>query len=70
MPSSLYEAKKTLDTLGLSYQKISAFPNDCCLYRKEYANMKKCPNGGLSRWKITKNSTSEKNGVAACGIFQ
>ncbi|KAL0536609.1 hypothetical protein IC582_025563 [Cucumis melo] len=63
--SSLYEAKKTIGALGVSYQKIDACPNDCCLYKKEYANMKKCPKCGLSRWKITKNSTSEKSEVTA-----
>ncbi|KAL4035634.1 hypothetical protein IC575_004337 [Cucumis melo] len=65
IPTSLYETKKTLGTLGLSYQKIDACPNDCCLYKKEYTNTKKCPKCGLSRWKITKNSTSENSGVAA-----
>ncbi|TYK28917.1 transposase [Cucumis melo var. makuwa] len=65
IPTSLYEAKKTLGVLGLSYQKIDACPNDCCLYRKEYANSTKCNKYGLSRWKINKNSTKENNGVAA-----
>ncbi|KAL0553689.1 hypothetical protein IC582_007591 [Cucumis melo] len=64
IPTSLYEAKKTLGALGLSYQKIDACPNDCCLYRKVYANSKKCPKCGLSRWKINKNSTKENSGVA------
>ncbi|KAL0560528.1 hypothetical protein IC582_000933 [Cucumis melo] len=62
--TSLYEAKKTLGALGMSYQKIDAFPNDCCLYRKEYAKTKEYPKCGLSRWKITKNSTSENSRVA------
>ncbi|KAL0554170.1 hypothetical protein IC582_008087 [Cucumis melo] len=65
IPTSLYEAKKTLGVLGLGYQKIDTCPNDCCLYRKEYANSTKCPKCGLSRWKINKNSTSENSGVAA-----
>ncbi|KAA0034832.1 transposase [Cucumis melo var. makuwa] len=65
IPTSLYEVNKTLGALGLSYQKIDACPNDCCLYRKEYANSTKCPKYGLSRWKINKNSTKENNGVAA-----
>ncbi|KAA0062133.1 transposase [Cucumis melo var. makuwa] len=65
IPTSLYEAKKTLGALGLSYQKIDACPNDCCLYRKEYANSTKFPKCGLSRWKINKNSTKESRGVAA-----
>ncbi|KAL0541170.1 hypothetical protein IC582_021209 [Cucumis melo] len=65
IPTSLYEVKKTLGALGLSYQKIDACPNDCCLYRKEYANSTKYPKCGLSRWKINKNSTKEKSGVAS-----
>ncbi|KAA0048233.1 transposase [Cucumis melo var. makuwa] len=65
IPTSLYEAKKTLGALGLSYQKINACPNDYYLYRKEYANSTKCPKCGLSRWKINKNSTKENSGVAA-----
>ncbi|KAA0045187.1 transposase [Cucumis melo var. makuwa] len=64
IPTSLYEAKKTLGALGLSYQKIDACPNDCCFYRKEYENSTKCPKCGLSRWKINKNSTKENSGVA------
>ncbi|KAL0561284.1 hypothetical protein IC582_001706 [Cucumis melo] len=65
IPTSLYKAKKTLGAIGLSYQKIDACPNDCCLYRKEYANSTKCPKYGLSRWNINKNSTSENSGVVA-----
>ncbi|KAL0559470.1 hypothetical protein IC582_004081 [Cucumis melo] len=65
IPTFLYEAKKTLGALELSYQKIDACSNDCCLYRKEYANSTKCPKYGLSRWKINKNSTKKNSGVAA-----
>ncbi|KAA0061183.1 transposase [Cucumis melo var. makuwa] len=63
IPTSLYVAKKTLGALELSYQKIDACPNDCCLHKKEYANSTKCPKCGLSRWKINKNSTKENSGV-------
>ena len=63
--SSLYKVKKALGTLGLSYHKIDACFNGCCLYRKEYENMTMCPKCDLSRWKITKNSTNEKSGLAA-----
>ncbi|CAL9018711.1 unnamed protein product [Prunus brigantina] len=35
IPTSMYEAKKTLCALGLSYEKMHACPNDCILYRKE-----------------------------------
>ncbi|KAL4026138.1 hypothetical protein IC575_014562 [Cucumis melo] len=32
IPTSMYEAKKTLRALGMSYEKIHACHNDCCLY--------------------------------------
>ncbi|XP_057790299.1 uncharacterized protein LOC131007156 [Salvia miltiorrhiza] len=54
MPFSLYDAKKTLSTLGLDYDKIHACPNDCILYRKEYLDSSDCPTCGMSRWKVNK----------------
>ena len=51
IPTSMYEAKKTLGALGMSYEKIDACSNDCCLYRKEHANATECPKCGESRWK-------------------
>ncbi|CAL2248301.1 unnamed protein product [Prunus armeniaca] len=56
IPSSMYEAKKTLCALGLSYEKIYACPNDCILYRKEYEHSTHCPTCGISRWKEGKDS--------------
>nr|BAV56711.1 transposase [Ipomoea nil] len=56
LPSSLYEAKRSLVALGMDYEKIHACPNDCILYRKENANCTNCPTCGTSRWKIGKNS--------------
>ncbi|KAL6284249.1 hypothetical protein ACE6H2_015178 [Prunus campanulata] len=64
LPSSMYEAKKTLSALGMSYEKIHACPNDCILYRKEYENATNCPTCGISRWKETKDGFL-KEGVAA-----
>ncbi|XP_057806813.1 uncharacterized protein LOC131021574 isoform X3 [Salvia miltiorrhiza] len=55
LPSSLYEAKKSLSTLGMKYEKIHACPEDCILYRNEYANLVNCPTCGKSRWKVLKN---------------
>ncbi|KAI5338983.1 hypothetical protein L3X38_018255 [Prunus dulcis] len=43
IPTSMYEAKKTLCALGLSYEKMQACPNDCILYRKEYEDSTNCP---------------------------
>ncbi|KAI5328471.1 hypothetical protein L3X38_027868 [Prunus dulcis] len=64
IPTSMYEAKKTLCALGLSYEKMHACPNDCILYRKEYEDSTNCPTCGISRWKEGKNSIL-KDGVPA-----
>ncbi|CAL9012150.1 unnamed protein product [Prunus brigantina] len=60
----MYEAKKTLCALGLSYEKMHACPNDCILYRKEYEDSTNCPTCGISRWKEGKDSIL-KEGVPA-----
>ncbi|XP_057803207.1 uncharacterized protein LOC131018507 [Salvia miltiorrhiza] len=60
LPSSLYEAKKTLGTLGMEYEKIHACPNDCVLYRKEYVDYSNCPTCGVARWKESKNTSLKK----------
>ena len=41
-PKSYYEAKKMIEGLGLSYNKIHACPYDCMLYRKEHENDTEC----------------------------
>ncbi|CAL9017898.1 unnamed protein product [Prunus brigantina] len=64
LPSSMYEAKKTLSALGMSYEKIHACPNDCILYRKDYEDLTDCPTCGVSRWKEGKYSIL-KEGVPA-----
>ncbi|KAL0540929.1 hypothetical protein IC582_020954 [Cucumis melo] len=60
LPTSMYEAKKMLGALGMEYEKIHACPNDCCLYRKEYANAIVCPECGESRWKYGKDENKKK----------
>ncbi|KAI5355305.1 hypothetical protein L3X38_008200 [Prunus dulcis] len=64
IPTSMYEAKKTLCALGLSYEKMHACPNDCILYRNEYEDSTNCPTCGISRWKEGKDSILKK-GVPA-----
>ena len=59
LPLSMYEAKKTLNTLGMEYEKIHACPNDCILYRNELKNASSCPTCGTSRWKIDKIGTKK-----------
>ncbi|KAL4035704.1 hypothetical protein IC575_004409 [Cucumis melo] len=62
-PTSTYEAKKILCTLGMKYEKIHACRNDCCLFRKEACDANVCPSCGMSRWKIPKNSKKEVKNV-------
>ncbi|KAI5343772.1 hypothetical protein L3X38_011648 [Prunus dulcis] len=64
LPSSMYEAKKILSALGMSYEKIHACPNDCILYRKDYEDSTNCPTCDVSRWKEGKDAIL-KEGVLA-----
>ncbi|XP_074323274.1 uncharacterized protein LOC141660210 [Apium graveolens] len=65
MPSSFGEAKKTLCTLGMDYEKIHACPNDCLLYRGERDEDETiCRICGASRWKLNKKG-EELEGIPA-----
>ena len=63
MPTSIYEAKKTLCALGMQYEKIHACPNDCILYRNANKDVDECPNCSESRWKIPTGSNNPKVGM-------
>jgi hypothetical protein len=55
LPSTTYEAKKVVCSLGLEVQKIHACPNDCILYHgDEYEKLDVCPVCGTKRYKIGK----------------
>ncbi|XP_074356317.1 uncharacterized protein LOC141696019 [Apium graveolens] len=65
MPSSFGEAKKTLCTLGMDYEKIHVCPNDCLLYRGERDEDETiCRIYGASRWKLNKKG-EEVEGIPA-----
>ena len=49
LPLYMYEAKKSLNALGMEYEKIYACPNDCILYRNELKSASSCPTYGASR---------------------
>jgi hypothetical protein len=51
LPSRTYEAKRMLCSIGMSYEKIHACPNDCILFRNEYASLNMCPKCSASRYK-------------------
>ncbi|XP_073116198.1 uncharacterized protein [Elaeis guineensis] len=55
IPKSFNKAKKVIESLGLKYEKIDACPNDCLLFRKEYANDDSCSKCEASRWKNNEN---------------
>ena len=64
IPISLYEAKKTLSTLGMEYEKIHACLNDCILYRKEFLEANSYPVCKYLRWKLN-SSNKERKGILA-----
>ncbi|XP_026396049.1 uncharacterized protein LOC113290679 [Papaver somniferum] len=51
LPATANKAKAMIETFRLKCEIIHAFPNDCVLYRKDYADMDECPNCKASRWK-------------------
>ncbi|XP_062093498.1 uncharacterized protein LOC133799500 [Humulus lupulus] len=65
MPVSFYEAKKTMCSIGLQYEKIHACPNDCVLYRNSLVDANSCPTCGVSRWQKKRNLEEVKEGVPA-----
>ncbi|RVW11754.1 hypothetical protein CK203_089799 [Vitis vinifera] len=65
MPLSMYEAKKTLNALGMEYKKIHACPNDCILYSNELNDASSCPTCGTSRWKVNKAGARNSKRIPA-----
>ncbi|KAK1352309.1 hypothetical protein POM88_053573 [Heracleum sosnowskyi] len=51
LPRRTYEAKQMLKSIGLVHNRIHYCPNDCILYRKEYADLDQCPKCSLKRYK-------------------
>ena len=56
LPKSFYEAKKTINKLGLNYKTIHACPNDCMLYWGDDVDRSECKTCNTSRWKKEANS--------------
>jgi len=50
LPNHNYDAKKIVCSMCLEY-KIHARPNDCVLYKIEFATLRMCPTCGLSQFK-------------------
>lgn len=54
-----YKTKKFITDLGVIYEKIDAYPNNCMLYYKEHANDTSCDLCESSHYKI--NTAPENN---------
>ena len=54
-----YEAKKILCPVGMEYQKIHACPNDCILYRNQFAEIINCNTYGVSRYKVNNDECND-----------
>jgi hypothetical protein len=50
VPKDMYQSKKLMSALGMSYEKIDVCPNSCMLFWKEHANEKKCLECGALRF--------------------
>ena len=60
IPGSFYEAKKTINKLGLNYTKIPACPNDCMLYWGEDEDLQECKRCKTSKWKDNRKKKPAK----------
>ncbi|CAI8587823.1 unnamed protein product [Vicia faba] len=60
IPSSFYEAKKSIIKLGLNYVKISACPNGCMLYWGKDEERETCKNCNTSKWKTNEDVSVNK----------
>jgi len=75
LPKSHYEAKKILCPIGMEYQKIHACPNDCILYKNEFAEMCNCSTCGVSHYKLNDGecnddaSTTNTRSTRVCWYF-
>ncbi|XP_054776172.1 uncharacterized protein LOC129284668 [Prosopis cineraria] len=61
LPRIMYEVKQMLRSIGMSYKKIHAYPNDCILFKNEYASLMKCPKCNAMRYK--ENGKSPKKAL-------
>ena len=58
LPKSYREAKAYMKELGLSYDSIHVCPNNCILFRGDYADKDNCPECQASRWKYPERKRS------------
>ena len=62
LPGSCKEVKKLLKMLGVEHISYHACPNDCILYRGEYADKEMCPKCGHDRYDKSKKKGKSRTG--------
>ncbi|KAF7150464.1 hypothetical protein RHSIM_Rhsim02G0050400 [Rhododendron simsii] len=65
MLDSMQAVRKLLKAFKLGYEKIHACVNDCCLFRKENAELENCPKCNSSRWEVDVRTKKIRKGVPA-----
>lgn len=60
LPRTHYEARKSINGLGLNYNNIHACPDGCVLYDDENALLTSCPKCSKSRWVDNTNGVPTK----------
>lgn len=61
IPKSLYEMRKIIRDLGLSYERIDACPNDCMLYRRDNKMKTECDVCHTSRYVQDENDQDHQS---------
>ncbi|KAK9126249.1 hypothetical protein Scep_015095 [Stephania cephalantha] len=64
LPQSYYKANKMTTDLGFTSETFDACPNNCMLFRNEDANLDECEICHTSRFKQSKDGSSEGKKVA------
>ena len=59
LPKSHYDENKILCPVSMEYQKIHACPNDCILYRNQFAEVHNCPTYGVSCYRLNNDQCSD-----------
>ena len=59
MPKDMYQSRKLLSGLGMDYEKIDVYQDNCMLFWKEHKNEKKCIKCAKSRYVEVVNEDGE-----------
>ena len=62
--TSLYDVKNFFKSFDMSYEKIHACVSVCCLFRKRFKKLEKCPKFKASRWNTNMHTGEKKKGFS------